>query len=75
MSGSLQALLTGDEALAEGVPPRVGLTAFPRICKWAQHYDRRRRNHGAKNPGKPPSALSPQAGRPLLTAVEAFSPE
>jgi CheY-like chemotaxis protein len=74
---ALQALLTGEEALTEGVPPRVGLyRLFHAIWEsGAEHYD-----EAGESPGKSPEnrlrALSAsKRAALLLTAVEAFSPE
>src|ERR1700754_1872852 len=76
---SLQALLTGDEALTEGVPPRVALyRLFHAIWQsGAEHYDETGDASAAgKNPENRLRAL-PAAKRAalLLTAVEAFSPK
>ena len=74
---ALQALLTGDEALAEGVPPRVGLyRLFHAIWEsGAEHYDEAAGS--GSGPGKTPEnrlrALSAsKRAALLLTAVEAF---
>src|ERR1700734_2133901 len=75
---ALQALLTGDEALAEGVPPRVGLyRLFHAIWQsGAEHYDEAGETTGAKSPENRLRALSAsKRAALLLTAVEAFSPE
>jgi len=75
---ALQALLTGDEALAEGVSPRVGLyRLFHAIWEsGAEHYDETAQPGTAKNPENRLRALSAsKRAALLLTAVEAFSPE
>ncbi|HWC63505.1 MAG TPA: response regulator, partial [Rhizomicrobium sp.] len=74
---ALQALLAGDEALAEGVPPRVGLyRLFHAIWEsGAEHYDETAEPLG-KSPESRLRALSAsKRAALLLTAVEAFSPE
>jgi len=75
---ALQALLTGDEALTEGVPPRVGLYRLFRAI-WqsgAEHFDAEDDSAGAKSPENRLRALSAsKRAALLLTAVEAFSPE
>jgi CheY-like chemotaxis protein len=74
---ALQALLTGDQVLAEGVSPRVGLyRLFHAIWEsGAEHYDAAGTG-GGKGPENRLSALSaPKRAALLLTAVEAFSPE
>jgi CheY-like chemotaxis protein len=74
---ALQALLTGDEALTEGVPPRVGLyRLFHAIWEsGAEHYDDTAGSFG-KTPENRLRALSAsKRAALLLTAVEAFSPE
>ncbi len=74
---ALQALLTGDEALTEGVPPRVGLyRLFHAIWEsGAEHYD----EITVGNPKSPENRLqsltAAKRAALLLTAVEAFSPE
>jgi CheY-like chemotaxis protein/DNA-directed RNA polymerase specialized sigma24 family protein len=75
---ALQALLTGDEALTEGVPPRVGLyRLFHAIWQsGAEHFDEGDDSTGAKTPENRLRALSAsKRAALLLTAVEAFSPE
>jgi CheY-like chemotaxis protein len=75
---ALQALLTGDEALAEGVSPRVGLyRLFHAIWQsGAEHYDEAADAGAAKSPENRLRALSAsKRAALLLTAVEAFSPE
>jgi CheY-like chemotaxis protein/DNA-directed RNA polymerase specialized sigma24 family protein len=75
---ALQALLTGDEALTEGVPPRVGLyRLFHAIWQsGAEHYDEAADTSVAKSPENRLRALSAsKRAALLLTAVEAFSPE
>jgi CheY-like chemotaxis protein len=75
---ALQALLTGDEGLTEGVPPRVGLyRLFHAIWQsGAEHYDEAGERAGAKSPENRLRALSAsKRAALLLTAVEAFSPE
>jgi len=75
---ALQALLTGDEALTEGVPPRVGLyRLFHAIWQsGAEHYDEAADNSAVKSPENRLRALSAsKRAALLLTAVEAFSPE
>jgi CheY-like chemotaxis protein len=75
---ALQALLTGDEVLAEGVAPRVGLyRLFHAIWQsGAEHYDEIGDNSGTKSPENRLRALSAsKRAALLLTAVEAFSPE
>ncbi len=75
---ALQALLTGDEALTEGVPPRVGLyRLFHAIWQsGAEHFDEEDTSAGAKSPENRLRALSAsKRAALLLTAVEAFSPE
>ena len=75
---ALQALLTGDEALTEGVPPRVGLyRLFHAIWQsGAEHYDDGGEPSAAKSPENRLRALSAsKRAALLLTAVEAFSPE
>jgi CheY-like chemotaxis protein/DNA-directed RNA polymerase specialized sigma24 family protein len=75
---ALQALLTGDEALTEGVPPRVGLyRLFHAIWQsGAEHFDEEEDSSGAKSPENRLRALSAsKRAALLLTAVEAFSPE
>src|SRR5580698_2313679 len=75
---ALQALLTGDEALTEGVPPRVGLyRLFHAIWEsGAEHYDDARDPGTGKTPENRLRALSAaKRAALLLTAVEAFSPE
>ena len=75
---ALQALLTGDEALTEGVPPRVGLyRLFHAIWQsGAEHFDTEDDSPGAKTPENRLRALSAsKRAALLLTAVEAFSPE
>jgi CheY-like chemotaxis protein len=70
--------LTGDEALTEGVPPRVGLyRLFHAIWQsGAEHYDDAGETAGAKSPENRLRALSAsKRAALLLTAVEAFSPE
>ena len=72
------ALLTGDEALSEGVPPRVGLyRLFHAIWQsGAEHFDAEDDSGGAKSPENRLRALSAsKRAALLLTAVEAFSPE
>jgi CheY-like chemotaxis protein len=75
---ALQALLAGDEALAEGVPPRVGLyRLFHAIWQsGAEHFDTEEDAPEAKTPENRLRALSAsKRAALLLTAVEAFSPE
>jgi CheY-like chemotaxis protein len=75
---ALQALLAGDEALAEGVSPRVGLyRLFHAIWEsGAEHYDETADPAGARSPENRLRALSAsKRAALLLTAVEAFSPE
>jgi DNA-directed RNA polymerase specialized sigma24 family protein len=76
---ALQALLTGDEALTEGAPPRVGLyRLFHAIWQsGAEHYDDAAEPApGGKSPETRLRALSAsKRAALLLTAVEAFSPE
>jgi CheY-like chemotaxis protein/DNA-directed RNA polymerase specialized sigma24 family protein len=75
---ALQALLAGDEALTEGVPPRVGLyRLFHAIWQsGAEHFDEEDDAAGAKSPENRLRALSAsKRAALLLTAVEAFSPE
>jgi CheY-like chemotaxis protein len=75
---ALQALLTGDESLTEGVPPRVGLyRLFHAIWEsGAEHYDNAADASLAKTPENRLRALSAsKRAALLLTAVEAFSPE
>jgi CheY-like chemotaxis protein len=74
----LQALLTGDEALAEGVSPRVGLyRLFHAIWQSAaEHFDAEDDSPAAKTPENRLRSLSAsKRAALLLTAVEAFSPE
>ncbi len=74
---ALQALLAGEEALTEGVPPRVGLyRLFHAIWQsGAEHYDEATAL-AAKSPENRLGALSAsRRAALLLTAVEAFSPE
>jgi CheY-like chemotaxis protein len=74
---ALQALLTGDESLTEGVPPRVGLyRLFHAIWQsGAEHYDEPAET-AAKTPENRLKSLSAsKRAALLLTAVEAFSPE
>ena len=75
---ALQALLTGDESLTEGVPPRVGLyRLFHAIWQsGAEHYDEGGEPGSSKSPENRLRALSAsKRAALLLTAVEAFSPE
>ena len=75
---ALQALLTGDESLTEGVPPRVGLyRLFHAIWEsGAEHYDDSPDASLGKTPENRLRALSAsKRAALLLTAVEAFSPE
>ena len=76
---ALTALLAGDQALTEGVPPRVGLyRLFHAIWQsGAEHYDEAAIPSGsAKNPESRLRSLSAtKRAALLLTAVEAFSPE
>src|ERR1700753_3858967 len=75
---ALQALLTGDEALAEGVSPRVGLyRLFHAIWQsGAEHFDEAADANAGKSPENRLRALSAsKRAALLLTAVEAFSPE
>jgi CheY-like chemotaxis protein len=76
---ALQALLTGDQALTEGVPPRVGLyRLFHAIWQsGAEHYDEAGEPAAAgKSPENRLRALTAaKRAALLLTAVEAFSPE
>jgi CheY-like chemotaxis protein len=76
---ALTALLAGDQALTEGVPPRVGLyRLFHAIWQsGAEHYDEAAAPTGsAKNPESRLRALSAtKRAALLLTAVEAFSLE
>jgi CheY-like chemotaxis protein len=74
---ALQALLTGDQVLTEGVPPRVGLyRLFHAIWEsGAEHYDAATVGI-AKGPENRLQSLSAaKRAALLLTAVEAFSPE
>src|ERR1700709_849700 len=74
---ALQALLTGDESLTEGVPPRVGLyRLFPAIRQsGAEPFDEPAET-AAKTPENRLKSLSAsKRAALLLTAVEAFSPE
>jgi CheY-like chemotaxis protein len=78
---ALTALLSGDQSLMEGVPPRVGLyRLFHAIWQsGAEHYDDNAQGAGggaAKNPEARLRALSAsKRAALLLTAVEAFSLE
>ena len=75
---ALQALLTGDEALAEGVSPRVGLyRLFHAIWQSAaEHFDAEDDSPAAKTPENRLRSLSAsKRAALLLTAVEAFSPD
>ena len=76
---ALTALLAGDQALTEGVPPRVGLyRLFHAIWQsGAEHYDEAGAPAGsAKNPESRLRSLSAtKRAALLLTAVEAFSLE
>jgi CheY-like chemotaxis protein len=78
---ALTALLSGDQSLIEGVPPRVGLyRLFHAIWQsGAEHYDESAQGAGA-NAGKSPesrlrSLSASKRAALLLTAVEAFSLE
>jgi CheY-like chemotaxis protein len=77
---ALTALLSGNQALAEGVPPRVGLyRLFHAIWQsGAEHYDEAANDAGAA--GRSPesrlrSLSATKRAALLLTAVEAFSLE
>src|SRR6201995_3383829 len=77
---ALTALLPGDQALTEGVPPRVGLyRLFHAIWQsGAEHYDEE--SAEASVAGKDPenrlrALTAAKRAALLLTAVEAFSPE
>lgn len=76
---ALTALLAGDQALTEGVPPRVGLyRLFHAIWQsGAEHYDEATAPAGAaRNPESRLRSLSAaKRAALLLTAVEAFSLE
>ena len=76
---ALTALLAGDQALTEGVPPRVGLyRLFHAIWQsGAEHYDEAAVPSGsARNPESRLRSLSAtKRAALLLTAVEAFSLE
>ncbi len=75
---ALTALLTGDQALAEGVPPRVGLyRLFHAIWQsGAEHYDEIVSDISGKSPETRLRTLSAtKRAALLLTAVEAFSLE
>lgn len=76
---ALSALLAGDQALVEGVPPRVGLyRLFHAIWQSAaEHFDDAANPEaGAKSPESRLRALSAtKRAALLLTAVEAFSLE
>ena len=79
---ALTALLSGDQSLMEGVPPRVGLyRLFHAIWQsGAEHYDEASQTSGGQTAGKPPesrlkSLSASKRAALLLTAVEAFSLE
>jgi CheY-like chemotaxis protein len=74
---ALQALLAGDEALAEGVPPRVGLyRLFHAIWEsGAEHYDQAEGPVGRTPESRLRALTASKRAALLLTAVEAFSPE
>ena len=76
---ALQALLTGDEALTEGVPPRVGLyRLFHAIWQsGAEHFDEAASETlaTASPEGRLRSLTAQKRAALLLTAVEAFSLE
>ncbi|HEX4273555.1 MAG TPA: response regulator [Rhizomicrobium sp.] len=75
---ALTALLGGDQALAEGVPPRVGLyRLFHAIWQsGAEHYDELAEDGGGKSPeGRLHTLSASKRAALLLTAVEAFSLE
>jgi CheY-like chemotaxis protein len=75
---ALTALLAGDQALAEGVPPRVGLyRLFHAIWQsGAEHYDDAASDSGSQSPEARLRTLSAtKRAALLLTAVEAFSLE
>jgi len=77
---ALTALLGGDQALAEGVPPRVGLyRLFHAIWQsGAEHYDEITGSDGggARSPeGRLRTLSATKRAALLLTAVEAFSLE
>ena len=76
---ALTALLAGDQALTEGVPPRVGLyRLFHAIWQsGAEHYDEAAATSaGSRNPESRLRSLSAtKRAALLLTAVEAFSLE
>jgi CheY-like chemotaxis protein len=75
---ALTALLAGDQALAEGVPPRVGLyRLFHAIWQsGAEHYDELAGDSAGKSPeGRLRTLTATKRAALLLTAVEAFSLE
>src|SRR5580698_6211168 len=76
---ALTALLAGDQALTEGVPPRVGLyRLFHAIWQsGAEHYDEATSSAGsARSPeGRLRLLSATKRAALLLTAVEAFSLE
>ena len=74
---ALTALLAGDQALAEGVPPRVGLyRLFHAIWQsGAEHYDELAGEGGKSPEGRLRSLSATKRAALLLTAVEAFSLE
>jgi CheY-like chemotaxis protein len=79
---ALTALLSGDQSLTEGVPPRVGLyRLFHAIWQsGAEHYDESAQGAGGASAGKSPEARlrslsASKRAALLLTAVEAFSLE
>ncbi|HEX3754393.1 MAG TPA: response regulator [Rhizomicrobium sp.] len=75
---ALTALLGGEQVLAEGVPPRVGLyRLFHAIWQsGAEHYDEMAGENGSKSPeGRLRTLSATKRAALLLTAVEAFSLE
>jgi CheY-like chemotaxis protein len=75
---ALTALLAGDQALAQGVPPRVGLyRLFHAIWQsGAEHYDEAVSEASSRSPeGRLRTLSATKRAALLLTAVEAFSLE
>jgi CheY-like chemotaxis protein len=74
---ALTALLAGEQALAEGVPPRVGLyRLFHAIWQsGAEHYDEMAGEAGKSPEGRLRTLSATKRAALLLTAVEAFSLE
>jgi CheY-like chemotaxis protein len=74
---ALSALLAGEHALAEGVPPRVGLyRLFHAIWQsGAEHYDEMTGDTGKSPESRLRTLSATKRAALLLTAVEAFSLE